>query len=272
MGIKKFSPRSPGRRGMTGYDFSELTTYVPQRSLTVPLKRVAARNNHGQITIRHKGGGHKRKYRLIDFLRSKSGVPGTVKSIEYDPNRTARIALLSYVDGDKRYILAPAGMSVGDVVSSGAGADIKAGNSLELGSIPVGSLIHNVEVRPGKGAQLVRSAGTVATLVAKLGRYCQVRLPSGEVRQILSCCRATVGQVGNAEHENICFGKAGRRRWLGIRPTVRGMAMNPVDHPLGGGEGVGKGHHPVSPWGQPCKGYKTRNNKRTDSQIVKRRR
>lgn len=272
MGVKFFRPRSPGRRGMTGYDFDEVTKTQPERSLTEPLKRPAARNNTGQITIRHKGGGHKRRYRLIDFKRLKENVPAQVAAIEYDPNRTCRIALLNYTDGEKSYIIAPVGLKVGDTVMAGPQADIKPGNSLPLASIPVGTIIHNIEMRPGKGGQLARGAGAEATLVAKLGTYCQVRMPSGEVRQILSTCRASIGQVGNTDNENINIGKAGRNRWKGKRPGVRGMAMNPVDHPLGGGEGVGKGHHPVTPWGQPCKGYKTRNNKRTDAMIIKRRR
>lgn len=272
MGIKIFNPRSPGRRGMTGFDFKELTKgKKPEASLTEPLKNKAGRANHGMISVRHQGGGHKRRYRVIDFKRQKLDVPATVVSIEYDPNRTARIALLQYVDGSRAYIIAPVGLTVGDKVVAGVGADIKPGNALPLSAIPVGTTIHNVELRPGKGAQLARGAGTGATLAAKLGQYCQVRLPSGEVRQILSTCMATIGQVGNTDNENISIGKAGRNRWKGKRPQVRGMAMNPVDHPLGGGEGVGKGHHPVTPWGQPSRGYKTRKNKRTDSQIVKRR-
>ena len=246
-------------------------SYSIEKSLTVPLNKKAARNNHGQITIRHQGGGHKRRYRLIDFNRSKLNVSAKVSSIEYDPNRTARIALLSYTDGSKSYIVAPIGLNVGDNVIASETADIKPGNALPLSAIPSGTVIHNVEMRPGKGAQIARGAGAGATLVAKLGQYCQVRMPSGEVRQILSNCTATIGQVGNTDNENINIGKAGRNRWKGIRPSVRGMHMNPVDHPLGGGEGVGKGHHPVTPWGQPCKGYKTRNNKRTNSQIIKRR-
>lgn len=271
MGIKTYNPRSPGRRGATGFDFAELTDKKPEKSLTEPLKRKGARNNHGQISIRHQGGGHKRRYRVIDFKRQKLDVSAKVVAIEYDPNRTARIALLQYVDGSRAYIIAPIGLNVGDSVLASAKADIKPGNALPLSAIPVGTQIHNVELRPGKGAQLARGAGVVATLAAKLGQYCQVRLPSGEVRQILSTCMASIGQVGNTDNENINLGKAGRNRWKGKRPAVRGMAMNPVDHPLGGGEGVGKGHHPVTPWGQPSKGYKTRNNKRTDSQIVKRR-
>lgn len=272
MGIKLYQPRSPGRRGMTGFDFSEITKDTPEKSLTTKLHRKAARNNHGQITIRHQGGGHRRKYRIIDFKRTKLDVPARVEAIEYDPNRSSRIALLYYKDGEKAYIVAPIGLNVGDTVVAGETADIKPGNSLPLKAIPVGTLIHNLELRPGKGGQVARGAGSGATLVAKDVQYCQVRMPSGEVRQILSNCRASIGQVGNTDNENINVGKAGRSRWKGKRPGVRGMAMNPVDHPLGGGEGVGKGHHPVSPWGQPCKGYKTRNNKRTNSQIIKRRR
>lgn len=271
MGVKVFRPRSPGRRGMTGYDFKEITKDKPEKSLTTNLRRVSARANHGMVTMRHQGGGHKRRYRLIDFKRLKDNVPATVAAIEYDPNRTCRIALLHYRDGEKSYIIAPIGLKVGDVVVSGTASDIKPGNCLPLSAIPVGTIIHNVELRPGKGAQLARGAGAEATLVAKLGQYCQVRMPSGEVRQILSTCRASIGQVGNTDHENIQIGKAGRNRWRGIRPGVRGMAMNPVDHPLGGGEGRGKGHHPVTPWGQPSKGYKTRHNKRTNKMIVKRR-
>ena len=271
MGLKTFRPRSPSRRSMIGYDFKEITKDSPEKSLTEPLRRKSARNNHGQITIRHQGGGHKRRYRVIDFKRDKYEVPATVVSIEYDPNRTCRIALLNYKDGEKRYIIAPIGMNVGDVIQSSDKADIKPGNNLPLSFIPAGTIIHNIELRPGKGGQIARGAGAEATLVAKLGQYCQVKLPSGEVRQVLSNCRASIGQVGNTDNENISLGKAGRTRWRGIRPSVRGMAMNPIDHPLGGGEGVGKGHHPVTPWGVNCKGYKTRNSKRTDSMIIKRR-
>lgn len=271
MGVRTFRPRSPGRRQMTGADFAEITKSKPERSLTAPLKRSSARNNTGMIMVRHQGGGHKRRYRLIDFKRTKLNVPAKVLAIEYDPNRTCRIALLSYLDGEKSYIIAPIGLKVGDTVIAGPEVDIKPGNSLPLSGIPVGTIIHNIELRPGKGGQICRGAGAESTLVAKLGQYCQVRLPSGEVRQILSVCRASIGQVGNTDNENISLGKAGRARWRGVRPSVRGMAMNPVDHPLGGGEGVGKGHHPVTPWGQPCKGYKTRHNKRTDKMIVKRR-
>jgi large subunit ribosomal protein L2 len=271
MGIKTYRPRSPSLRTKTGFDFAEITKSTPEKSLTAPLRRKGARNNTGQITIRHQGGGHKRRYRIIDFKRTKMEVPATVASIEYDPNRTARIALLHYKDGEKTYIVAPIGLNVGDVIITSASADIKPGNALPLSAIPTGTIIHNVEMRPGKGAQMARGAGVGATLVAKLGQYCQVRLPSGEVRNVLSTCIASVGQVGNTDNENISLGKAGRSRWRGVRPSVRGMHMNPVDHPLGGGEGVGKGHHPVTPWGQPCKGFKTRHNKRTDNMIVKRR-
>ncbi len=271
MGIKTFSPRSHGRRGMTGFDFKEITKTTPEKSLLAPLTKKAARNNHGQITIRHQGGGHKRKYRLVDFKRTKLEVPAKVIAIEYDPNRTSRIALISYLDGAKAYIIAPVGLNVGDVVVSSEKADIKPGNTLPLSAIPVGTVIHNIELRPGKGGQVCRGAGASATLAGKGDQYCQVRMPSGELKQILSVCKASIGQVGNTDNENIALGKAGRSRWRGIRPSVRGMAMNPVDHPLGGGEGVGKGHHPVTPWGQPSKGYKTRHNKRTNSSIIKRR-
>jgi large subunit ribosomal protein L2 len=271
MGIKIFKPRSPGRRAMTGYDFSEITKTKPEKSLTSWHHNPSGRSNHGVVSIRYKGGGHKRLYRIIDFKRDKLDVPATVAAIEYDPNRTCRIALLHYADGEKRYIVAPIGLGVGDKVLAGDQADIKPGNNLPLGMIPAGTIIHNVELRPGKGGQLARGAGAEATLVAKLGQYCQVKLPSGEVRNVLTVCRASIGQVGNTDNENISLGKAGRARWRGIRPSVRGQAMNPIDHPLGGGEGVGKGHHPVTPWGVNCKGLKTRHNKRTDGMIVKRR-
>lgn len=271
MGIKVFNPTSHARRNSTGFDFKEITKKTPEKSLTVSLKKTAARNNTGMITMRHIGGGHKRRYRLVDFKRTKIDVPAKVLAIEYDPNRTCRIALIGYIDGEKAYIICPIGLSVGDQVLSSDKADIKPGNSIPLQFIPVGTTIHCVELRPGKGAQVARGAGVSAVLVSKEGQYCQVRLPSGEVKMILSNCRASIGQVGNTDNENIKLGKAGKSRWRGIRPGVRGMAMNPVDHPLGGGEGVGKGHHPVTPWGQPCKGYKTRNNKRTDHSIVKRR-
>lgn len=271
MALKNYKPRSPGRRGMTGYDFKEITKTSPEKSLIVPLHKSGGRNNRGRITMWQQGGGHKRRYRLVDFGRFKQDVPAKVAAVEYDPNRSARIALLHYADGEKAYILAPVGLSVGDSVVSKEKADIKPGNNMPLKSIPTGTAIHNVEMRPGKGAQIARGAGVSASLVAKDVQNCQVKLPSGEVRLIPSDCRATIGQVGNTENENVNLGKAGRKRWMGIRPKVRGMAMNPVDHPLGGGEGVGKGHHPVTPWGVPCKGHKTRHNKRTNCFIVKRR-
>ena len=271
MGIKTYRPTTDSRRHMTGFDFSELTRSNPEKSLCVRLKKCGARNNHGQITMRHIGGGHKRLYRLVDFKRLKREIPSKVAEIEYDPNRTARIALLHYLDGEKSYIIAPVGLNKGDIVLASENADIKPGNALPLSKIPVGTIIHNIELRPGKGGQLVRGAGTGAVLAAKENEFCQVKLSSGEVKLVLSRCWASIGQVGNTENENIVVGKAGRSRWKGKRPSVRGMAMNAVDHPLGGGEGRGKGHHPVSPWGQPCKGYKTRKNKRTDSSIIKRR-
>jgi len=257
---------------MTVHSFEELTVSKPLKSLTKGKSKTGGRNNMGLQTSRHRGGGHKRSYRVIDFLRDKDGVPGKVASIEYDPNRSARIALIHYADGDKRYIIAPDGLTVGLVLESGAQADIKIGNALPLKSIPVGTLIHNVEVTKGRGAQLVRSAGTVAQVAGRDGDYVQVRLASGELREILGECRATIGQVGNLEHEKISLGKAGRHRWLGYKGYTRGVAMNPCDHPLGGGEGkTSGGRHPVSPWGLPTRGYKTRNNKRTDQYIVRRR-
>lgn len=271
MGIKVLKPRTNGRRNMTAFDFKELTKSTPEKSLTEAKHRTGARNNRGRITIRHIGGGHRQRYRMVDFRRRQMDVPAVVKAIEYDPNRTCRIALICYQSGEKSYILCPVGLNVGDWVISSESADIKPGNCLPLNSIPTGTIIHNVEMRPGKGGQMVRGAGVGATLVAKLGLYCQVKLPSGEVRQILSTCKASIGQVGNTEHENVKIGKAGRSRWKGRRPRVRGMAMNPIDHPLGGGEGVSKGNHPMTPWGKPCKGHKTRHNKRTDKMIVKRR-
>lgn len=271
MGVKTYSPRSHALRSRVGFDFKEITKKKPEKSLTVPLRKTAARNNTGMITVRHIGGGHKRRYRLVDFKRNKLEVPAKVAAIEYDPNRTCRIALLHYLDGEKAYIIAPIGLNVGDTVLSSDKADIKPGNSLTLNAIPVGTTIHNVELRPGKGGQICRGAGSSAVLLGKEGMYCLIRLPSGEVKRVMSVCRASIGQVGNTDNENISLGKAGRSRWRGIRPAVRGMAMNPIDHPLGGGEGVGKGHHPVTPWGQPCKGYKTRHNKRTNWSIVKRR-
>lgn len=273
MAVKKFKPTSPGRRTMTVSSFEEITTDKPEKSLLVPLVRKAGRNAYGRLTVRHRGGGHKRKYRLIDFKRNKDNVPAKVATIEYDPNRSSRIALLHYLDGEKRYILAPVGLKVGDMIYSGPESDIKVGNCLPLKNIPVGTLIHNIELKIGKGGQIVRSAGAVAQLMAKEGNYAHVRLPSGEVRLIHVNCRATIGQIGNLEHENITIGKAGRSRWLGKRPYVRGIVMNPCDHPHGGGEGrspIGR-KTPVSPWGQPAKGYKTRRRKDTDKWIVKKR-
>lgn len=273
MGTKTYKPTSPGRRFMMVSDFAELTeNKKPERRLLEPLKRKGGRNVYGRVTSRFIGGGHKRRYRVVDFKRDKIGVPAKVAAIEYDPNRSARLALLHYVDGEKRYILAPLHLKVGDTVVSSASADIKPGNSLPLRAIPLGTAIHNIELRPGKGGQIVRSAGAVAQLIAKEGKYAQLRLPSGEMRQVLLECRATVGQVGNLDHENIEIGKAGRTRWLGKRPHVRGVAMNPVDHPHGGGEGrTSGGRHPVTPWGVSTKGHKTRHNKRTDRFIIKRR-
>ncbi|GBD30813.1 50S ribosomal protein L2 [bacterium HR32] len=274
MGIKRFKPTTPGRRFATAYTFEEITRSEPERSLVVPLRRHAGRNNQGRITTRHRGGGHKRLYRLVDFKRDKDGVPARVAAIEYDPNRSARIALLHYADGEKRYILAPVGLQVGDVVTSGPEADIKPGNALPLENIPVGTLVHNVELEPGHGGQLVRAAGAAAQVMAKEGGYAQLRLPSGEVRRVHLRCKATVGQVGNVEHEAVKLGKAGRKRWLGIRPTVRGVAQDPRSHPHGGGEGrspIGM-PGPVSPWGKPTLGKKTRKpRKRSDKDIVKRR-
>ena len=272
MGIKKFKPTSAGRRHMTASNFEEITTSTPEKSLLAPLKKSGGRNNTGRITKRHTGGGHKRKYRIIDFKRDKREVSAKVVSIEYDPNRSARIALLNYLDGEKRYILAPVGIKVGDVVIASESADIVPGNALPIRSIPLGTWVHNVELKVGKGGQLARSAGTYAMIAAKEGKYAQLRLPSGEVRLVLQNCCATVGQVGNTDHENVKLGKAGRNRWLGKRPQSRGVAMNPVDHPHGGGEGKSSGgRHPVTPWGVPTKGYKTRSNKRTDRFIVRRR-
>lgn len=274
MGIKKYKPTTPGRRGMTVSTFEEITCTTPQKSLLDVRNRNGGRNVNGRITVRHRGGGAKRKYRIIDFKRNKDGIPAKVATIEYDPNRTANIALLHYVDGEKRYILAPFGLEVGDTVLSGDGADIKPGNALMLKNIPMGTLIHNIELKPGKGGQLVRSAGNSAQLMAKEGRYAQVRLPSSEVRMILLDSKATIGQVGNIDQNNINIGKAGRKRHMGFRPTVRGSVMNPNDHPHGGGEGkapIGK-PGPVTPWGKPTLGYKTRKKKNaSDKYIVKRR-
>lgn len=272
MGTKQFKPTSPGQRFAKLSDFGEVTRSRPEKSLTAKLTKNGGRNNNGRITVRHHGGGHKRRYRVIDFKRDKMGVPAKVASIEYDPNRSAYIALLHYVDGEKRYIIAPQKIAVGDEVVSSKNADIKPGNALKLKYIPVGTIIHNAEIKPGKGAQMIRSAGAWGQLVAKEGKYASVKLPSGEVRKVLQECRATVGAVSNREHENRTLGKAGRKRWLGVRPTVRGVAMNPVDHPHGGGEGrTSGGRHPVTPWGTPTKGYKTRKNKRTTALIVKNR-
>ena len=272
MGIKKLSPTSPARRYQTYLTNDDLTMDSPHKPLLSPKKRINGRNNLGRITTRHRGGGHKRHYRIIDFKRDKTGVPGKVATIEYDPNRSARIALINYADGEKRYILVPVGLQVGQEIVAGPESDILTGNALPIKNIPLGTQIHNIELKPGKGGQMARSAGSFAQLVAKEGGMAQLRLPSGEIRIVAVECMATVGQVGNTEHENVSLGKAGRSRWKGVRPTVRGVVMNPVDHPHGGGEGrTSGGRHPVTPWGQPTRGYKTRNNKRTDKFIVKRR-
>jgi len=272
MAIRKVKPTSPGRRFQAYSSFEEITTTKPEKGLLKVLKKSGGRNAHGRITCRHRGGGHKRHYRIIDFKRDKIGIPAKVASIEYDPNRSTRIALLHYVDGEKRYILAPLNLRVNDIVESGPNADIKPGNTLPLSNIPLGTQIHNVELRAGKGGQIVRSAGTYAQLMAKEDRYALIKLPSGEVRMVLMNCKATVGQLGNVAHEKIDIGKAGRTRWKGRRPKVRGVAMNPVDHPMGGGEGRSSGgRHPCSPWGVPSKGYKTRKNKSSDRLIVKKR-
>ena len=272
MGVKTYKPTTAGRRGMILSDFSEITSAKPERSLVAPLQKKGGRNVYGRMTVRHRGGGHERKFRIIDLRRVIDGVPAKVVSIEYDPNRTARIALLSYADGEKRYIIAPVGLSVGDAIENGPDADIKVGNSLPLRNIPVGTVIHNIELTPGKGGQLARSAGTSAQLMAKEGKYAHIRLPSGEVRLVLLECRATIGQVGNVEHETTVSGKAGRSRWLGRRPHVRGVVMNPADHPHGGGEGRSPiGRDPVTPWGKPTLGYRTRKKKPSDRLIVRRR-
>ena len=274
MAIRKYNPTSPARRQMTVSTFEEITCSTPEKSLTVTLKKHSGRNNRGKITVRHRGGGYRPKYRIIDFKRNKDGIPGTVATIEYDPNRSANIALINYADGEKRYIIAPNKLKVGDVIVSGPDADIKIGNALPLANIPVGTIIHNIEMKPGKGGQMVRSAGNGAQLMAKEGNEAQVRLPSGEVRKVTLNCRATIGEVGNADHANIQIGKAGRKRHMGIRPTVRGSVMNPNDHPHGGGEGkAGIGRvSPVTPWGKPALGYKTRKKtKASDKYIVKRR-
>ena len=274
MGIREFKPTSAGRRFMSGLTFEEITKKKPEKALLSPIKKTGGRNSSGKITTRHIGGGHKRRYRAVDFKRDKFEIPGKIFGIEYDPNRSANLALIHYADGEKRYIIAPLGVKVGDIIVSSKKPDteVKEGNTMLLRFVPLGTFIHNVEMKPGKGGQLARSAGNYAQLVAKEGEYGQVRLPSGEVRFVHLTCTATIGQVGNIDHENVTIGKAGKPRWLGIRPTVRGMAMNPVDHPLGGGEGRTKGgRHPCSPWGQLSKGKKTRKNKRTDKFIVKKR-
>jgi large subunit ribosomal protein L2 len=273
MAIKKYKPVTPGQRGMTGYTFEEITKSTPERSLIKPLRKNGGRNAYGRVTVRHQGGGHRRQLRVVDFKREKRDIPAKVVAIEYDPNRTARLALLFYADGEKRYIIAPLGLKVGDSVVTSSQAEIRPGNNMPIANIPVGSLVHNIEVKEGKGGQLVRSAGAAAQLIAKEGDFAQIRMPSGEVRLIHQTCYATVGQVGNLEHSNIKLGKAGRKRHLGVRPTVRGSAMSPRDHPHGGGEGrqpIGK-PGPRSPWGKPTLGYKTRHNKQTDKYIVRRR-
>ena len=273
MPVKKYKPVTPGTRGMTGYTFDEITKSTPERSLIVPLRKSGGRNAHGRVTVRHRGGGHRRFIRIVDFKREKHNIPAKVAAIEYDPNRTARLVLLFYVDGEKRYIIAPLDLKVGDTVMSGAGAEIRSGNSLPISNIPVGTLIHNIEIKEGRGGQMVRSAGGAAQLLAKEGDFAQIRMPSGEVRLIYQTCYATIGQIGNLDHGNIKLGKAGRKRHMGIRPTVRGSAMTPRDHPHGGGEGrqpIGLAG-PKSPWGKPTLGYKTRRNKKTDQYIVRRR-
>ena len=273
MAVKVYKPITPGQRGMTGYTFEEITKSKPERALIIPRKKFAGRNSYGRITVRHQGGGNRQFIRLVDFKRDKRSIPARVAAIEYDPNRTARLALLFYADGEKRYIVAPIGLSVGDTLMSGPQAEIRPGNSLPIANIPVGTMIHNIELKEGKGGQMVRSAGTSAQLLAKEGDYAQVRLPSGEVRLVRQMCYATIGQVGNLDHSNVKLGKAGRKRHMGIRPTVRGTAMSPRDHPHGGGEGrqpTGM-PGPKSPWGRPTRGYKTRRNKKTDQYIVRRR-
>ena len=274
MGLKQYKPTSPGRRFQTVSDFAEITCTTPEKSLLEPLPQKGGRNNNGRITTRHQGGGHKRRYRVIDFKRNKDGVPAKVATIEYDPNRSARIALLHYADGEKRYILAPKGLTVGDKITNGTGSDIRPGNALALSEIPVGTVVHAVELQPGRGAALARSAGTSIQLMGKEGDYAILRMPSSEMRRVLVTCRATIGEVGNSDHGNIKIGKAGRARWMGKRPTVRGTAMNPVDHPHGGGEGKNKsaGRHPVTPWGVPTKGHRTRSKKNASSRLIIRRR
>jgi large subunit ribosomal protein L2 len=271
MAVIQLNPRTPGQRFMQIADFSELSKKKPEKALLKPLKKSGGRNNRGRMTMRHRGGGHKRRLRLIDFKRTRDGIPAVVAALEYDPNRSANIALLHYADGAKNYILAPVGLKVGDSVECGGEADIKPGNTLAIKNIPLGTFVHAIEMKPGAGAQLARGAGTQAQLMAKEGKFALLKLPSGEQRMVQAECRATIGQVGNIDHENISIGKAGRTRWAGIRPHVRGVAMNPVDHPHGGGEGRSKGNHPQSPWGTPAKGYKTRGKKLSDRFIVSKR-
>ena len=272
MPVRKYNPTSPGRRDMSVATFEEITTATPEKSLLAPLHKSGGRNNTGRITTRHIGGGHKRRYRIIDFKRDKFGVPGVVSTIEYDPNRSARISLVVYADGEKRYMIYPKGLSVGDKVMSGEAAEIRTGNTLPLQNIPVGTTVHCVELKPGKGAQMARSAGASVQLMGKEQGYAQLKLRSGEIRRVRLECSATIGEVGNADHKNVNLGKAGRKRWLGVRPTVRGVAMNPIDHPHGGGEGrTSGGRHPVTPWGKPTKGARTRTNKRTSKDIIRRR-
>ncbi len=272
MAIKRYKPTSPGRRLMTVAAFDEITSTKPEKSLLVIKKGKGGRNNQGRITVRHQGGGHKRFYRIIDFKRNKLGIPARVTTVEYDPNRSARIALVVYADGEKRYILAPLGLKVGDTIMAGSGAEIRVGNALPLRNIPLGTQIHNIEMQVGRGGQMVRSAGNAAQLMARDEEYAQIRMPSGEVRRVRVDCMATIGQIGNVDHENIRIGKAGRPRHMGVRPTVRGSVMNPRDHPHGGGEGrAPRGGQPQTPWGKPAQGYRTRNNKRTDNMIVRRR-
>ena len=272
MSIKQFKPYTAARRHMSIQGREDITADKPERSLVVHLRKHGGRNNTGRITMRHIGGGHRRAYRIIDFKREKLGIPGKVATIEYDPNRNARIGLINYADGEKRYIIMPKGLNVGDMIYSGPESDITPGNALKLKDIPVGTIIHNIELQPGRGAKLVRSAGTSAQLMSKEGKYAYIRMPSGELRLVLLECMATVGQVGNEDYDNISWGKAGKTRWKGRRPSVRGMVMNPVDHPMGGGEGKSKSNkHPVSPWGTPAKGYKTRKRKPSDKLIIRRR-
>jgi large subunit ribosomal protein L2 len=273
MSVKKYKPVTPGQRGMTGYSFDEITKTIPERSLLIPLRKSGGRNMYGRVTVRHRGGGHRRFIRIVDFKRDKLGIPAQVSAVEYDPNRTARLALLYYADGEKRYIVAPLDLKVGDTIMAGPQAEIRPGNSLPIANIPIGTMIHNIELKEGKGGQLVRSAGTSAQLLAKEGDFAQIRMPSGEVRLVRQVCYATIGQVGNVDHSNIKLGKAGRKRNMGIRPTVRGSAMSPRDHPHGGGEGrqpIGM-PGPKTPWGKPTLGYKTRRNKQTNKYILRRR-